>query len=59
MPKSRNHIRLDKIEVQLTPKEWAIKLVDEIRRYPSKPEFLLAIAKGTFRESPYVKRFSR
>jgi hypothetical protein len=57
MPKSRNHIRLDKIEVQLTPKEWAIKLVDEIRRYPSKPEFLRAVAKRSYRESPYVKPF--
>lgn len=57
MLKSRNHIRLDKIEGQLTPKELAIRLVDEIRRYPSELEFLRAIAKGTYRESPYVKPF--
>jgi hypothetical protein len=57
MPKSRNHMRLDKIEVQLTPKEWAIRLVDEMRRYPGDREFLRAVAKGTYRESPFVKPF--
>ena len=55
MRKSRNHIRLDKIEVELTPKEWAIKLADEIHRSPREQDFLRAIAKGTYRESPPVK----
>jgi hypothetical protein len=49
--------RLDAIEVKLTPKEWAIRLADEIRRHPGEPEFLRALAKGAYRESPYVKPF--
>ena len=31
--------RLDKIDLQLTPKQWAIRLADEIRRYPSLEAF--------------------
>jgi hypothetical protein len=49
--------RLDKIELQLTPKLWAIRLADEMRRYPSQKDFLKAIGKGTYRESPFVKPF--
>jgi hypothetical protein len=49
--------RLDGIECQLTPKQWAIKLADDMRRYPSEEDFLRAIAKGTYRQSPYAKPF--
>jgi hypothetical protein len=49
--------RLDKIELQLTPKQWAIRLADEIRRYASQEDFMKAIGKGTFRQSPFVKPF--
>ena len=32
--------RLDKIDLQLTPKQWAIRLADEIRQYPSQEDFM-------------------
>jgi hypothetical protein len=57
MSNARNDKRLDRIESQLTPKDWAIKLANEIRLYPNNPAFLRAIAKGTYRESPYIKPF--
>lgn len=49
--------RLDKIERQLTPKLWAIRLADEIRRYNSQIDFLRAIGKGTYRQSPFTMPF--
>jgi hypothetical protein len=49
--------RLDKIELQLTPKQWAIRLADEMRRYASEEDFLKAIGKGTYRQSPFTKPF--
>jgi hypothetical protein len=49
--------RLDEIERQLTPKQWAIKLADDLRRYPSQDDFLKAIGSGTYRQSPFVLPF--
>src|SRR5689334_5093049 len=49
--------RLEDIEVQLSPKQWAIRLVGEIRDYPSILEFHRAMAKGQFRDNPYRKPF--
>jgi hypothetical protein len=46
--------RLDKIELQLTPKQWAIRLADEMRRYASQEDFLKAIGKGTYWQSPFT-----
>src|SRR5277367_972672 len=46
--------RLANIELHLTPKQWAILMADEMRRYTSEVDFLKAIAKGTFRQSPYA-----
>jgi hypothetical protein len=43
--------RLDKIEVYLTPKEWAIRLADEIRKYPSMDDAMRAEFKGHYEES--------
>ncbi len=56
MINSTNSKRLDNIELKLTPKQWAIRLADEMRRYASE-EDLKAIAKGTYRQSPYIKPF--
>ena len=53
--KRPNQIRLDKIEIQLSPKEWAIRLVDEVRRYPNELEFERATAKTPYRELPGIK----
>ena len=49
--------RLDKIDLQLTPKQWAIRLADDIRRYPSLEAFRNGIAKGTYRQSPSIAPF--
>jgi hypothetical protein len=53
-PKSK---RLDKIELHLTPKQWAIRLADEMRRYPSQEEFMKAIAKSICWQSPFAMPF--
>jgi hypothetical protein len=57
MPKSRNESRLDEIESELTPKEWGIRLADEIRSYPNPHDFLSAIVKGSFHTSPYIRPY--
>src|SRR5712692_12040044 len=49
--------RLAKIEVQLTPKEWAIRLAAEMRKHPRQEGFWKAITKGTYRDSLIVKPF--
>ncbi|MEI6168984.1 MAG: hypothetical protein WCS52_17525 [bacterium] len=38
--------RIETIEAQLTPKEWAIRFVDGIRKYPSLADFSRADIKG-------------
>jgi hypothetical protein len=57
MARSTKQGRLDALEVELTPKQWAIRLADEMRRHPSEADFLKAIAEGTYRKSPYIKPF--
>jgi hypothetical protein len=52
-----NGKRLDKIDRQLTPKQWAIRLADEMRQYASEEDFLRAIAKGTYQQSPFIFPF--
>lgn len=46
MTTSQNKKRLDQIEIKLTPKEWAIRYADEMRKHPSEIESLTAIAKN-------------
>ena len=53
--KSRTDKRLDDIERNLTPRQWVIWLAAKIRCYPSRFEFDKSIAKGTYRESPFVR----
>lgn len=57
MSTSNKQKRLDKIELQLSPRECAIMLVDEVRRYPSAEYFLKALAKRAYREWPTVAPF--
>ena len=45
MTKTTAKKRLDEIEAQLTSKEWAIRLADEIRKYPSIDEAIKASLK--------------
>src|SRR5712692_3871593 len=49
--------RLAKIEVQLTPKEWAIRLAAEMRKQPLAADFLKVVRRRTYREWPWVKPF--
>jgi hypothetical protein len=56
-PASAKKKRLDAVEVELTPKEWAIRLADQMRGYPSQEDFALAISKGTYEASPLVRPF--
>lgn len=46
------HKRLDEIETYLTPKEWAIRLADESRKYPNALAHLKALAKLPLDELP-------
>ena len=57
MLKSRKSKQLDEMELELTPKQWAIRLVDDFRRYPNQLEFLRDMAEKTYRESPFIKPF--
>jgi hypothetical protein len=57
MNKDAKSRRLDKIELQLTPKQWAIRLADEIRRYASQEDFMKAMGKGTYRQTPFNMPF--
>jgi hypothetical protein len=49
--------RLDAAEIQLTPREWAIRLADEMRKHPSAAEFLKAEARGAQEESSVMRPF--
>jgi len=45
------------MELQLTPKESAIRLAAEMRKHPRQEGFWKAITKGTYRDSLIVKPF--
>jgi hypothetical protein len=50
--------RLENIECNLTPKEWAIRLADEIRSYPTGDDFYDAMSEyPDSNETPIVKPF--
>ena len=49
--------RLDSIEIHLTPKEWALRLADEIRRYPSMNNAMRAELKGPYKESLFQRPY--
>ena len=57
MVKPQTRKRLDKIEVELTPKQWAIMYADEIRRHPCGLDFLRAQTKGPYHESVCTKPY--
>jgi len=46
------HKRLDEIETYLTPKEWAIRLADELRKYPNALAHLKVLVKLPINELP-------
>jgi len=50
--------RLDEIEGQLTPKDWAIRLVDEFRKHPTLEAFFKDSAKaGQAKDSPLTRAY--
>ena len=49
--------RLDKIEVHLTPKEWAIRLADEARKYPDALAYMRVLVKLPLRELPMQRPY--
>jgi hypothetical protein len=49
--------RLDEIEQELSPKQWGIRIADEMRSYPSQYEFLNSIAKSTYRQSIFIRPY--
>jgi len=51
MTKTTIKKRLDEAEARLTPREWAIRLADEIRKYPSIDEAIKASLKVTNEEA--------
>ena len=51
------HKRLDSIENYLTPKEWAIRLVNEARKYPTALAYMKALAKLPFDELTVRRAF--
>jgi hypothetical protein len=57
MTKSTTKKRLENIESQLTPREWAIWLADEIRKYPSQDDLTRAELKIAHEESVFMKPY--
>ncbi|MGD0253267.1 MAG: hypothetical protein ABSC01_11285 [Verrucomicrobiota bacterium] len=49
--------RLEEIETYLTPKEWAIRLADEMRKYPDGLSHIKALVKLPLRELPVQRPF--
>jgi hypothetical protein len=49
--------RLDSIEIHLTPKEWAIRIADEIRRHPSQDDFTKVELKRPYKESLFQRPY--
>jgi hypothetical protein len=49
--------RLDEVEVYLTPKEWAILFVKEMRNYSCQGDFWRSVAKREYRDRPWVLPF--
>lgn len=51
--KSRN--RLDDIEISLTPREWGIRVLDNMRQYPTEEDYGKAIMEPAFEECILIK----
>jgi hypothetical protein len=51
------HKRLDEIETHLTPKEWAIRLADEMRKYPDALAHMKALVKLPLHELPVQRPY--
>jgi hypothetical protein len=49
--------RLDEIETHLTPKEWAIRQADEMRKYPGVVPYMKALAKLPLHELPMQRPY--
>jgi hypothetical protein len=50
--------RIDNVELKLTPKEWAVRLADEMRKYPSENGFQFSLLNYlSDQETPFGKPF--
>ena len=49
--------RLEALEIRLTPKEWAIRLADFIRSFPSQDSFYKSISKDSEKTSPVSRPY--
>jgi hypothetical protein len=59
MPTQNKIERLEAIEVQLSPKQWGIRLAHALRSHPSEVDFLRSVANQPYVEWPWVKPFFR
>ena len=58
MTTSTTKKRLDNIEVHLTPKEWALRIGDEIRKYPSQEDLMRAELTRSYQESVFWRPYN-
>ena len=54
MNNSEKSKRVDQIDIQLKPRQWAIRFADEMRQYPSQLDYMKAIVEGTIQESLFM-----
>lgn len=57
--KSPTENRIDLLERELTPKQWAIRLANAMRSFPTSSEFNHAASRLPWRDSPLGKPFFR
>jgi hypothetical protein len=57
MSVSSGQKQLNKLERLLTPKEWAIGLIEEMRAHLSETDFEKAVTGREYRECPWIKPF--
>ena len=53
------HKRLDELECYLTPKDWALQLVAEMRKHPDEESFLKSILEVPFEDCILFKPFMK
>jgi len=49
--------RLDQIEISLTPKEWVIRLAEDMREHPSQKDFWNEVERREYRDLSFFRPF--
>jgi hypothetical protein len=57
MTTSSGQKRVDECEIYLSPKEWAIRLAQDMREHASEADFMKTAAQLPYREWPWLKPF--